>query len=91
MLTPTQTSPTPAPSPSPSATTATAPHHDTNIPGESSIDNVPDEEEPMERYHIEIPPLPGTASSQALRVKNLMLQDIIRDQTSYSGHNIFTF
>jgi len=37
-----------------------------------------EEEEPMERYHIEVPPpLPGTLSRQALRAENRMLRDII--------------
>jgi hypothetical protein len=36
------------------------------------------EEEPMERYHIEVPPpIPGTSSQQALRAENMMLRDII--------------
>jgi hypothetical protein len=38
-----------------------------------------EEEELMEQYHIEVPPpLPGTSSWQALRAKNMMLRDIIR-------------
>jgi hypothetical protein len=42
---------------------------------EESQDN---EEETMEQYHIEVPPpLPGTASRQALRAENLILRDII--------------
>jgi hypothetical protein len=75
--TPTQTpSPTPAPSPTPSATTVTALRHDADIPEEASVPD--EEEEPMERYHIEVPlPLPGTASRQALRAENVMLRDII--------------
>jgi hypothetical protein len=37
-----------------------------------------DDEEPIERYHIVVPPpLPGTASLQALRAENMMLRDII--------------
>jgi hypothetical protein len=37
-----------------------------------------EKEEPMEQYHIDVPPpLPGTASQQALRAENMMLQDII--------------
>jgi hypothetical protein len=44
-------------------------------PVEESSD---DDEEPMERYHIEVPPpLPGTASRQSLRAENMMLRDII--------------
>ena len=47
---------------------------------EAPIEELPDEdEEPMERYHIEVPPpLPGTSSRQALRAENVMLRDIIR-------------
>jgi hypothetical protein len=37
-----------------------------------------EEKEPMEQYHIDVPPpLPGTVSWQALRAENMMLQDII--------------
>ena len=65
--TPTQT---PNPTPSPSFTTA-----GDILPAEESLD---DDEEPMERYHIEVPPpLPGTSSRQVLRAENMMLRDII--------------
>ena len=38
-----------------------------------------EEKEPMEWYHIKVPPpLPGTSSWQALQVENMMLWDIIR-------------
>ena len=38
-----------------------------------------EEEEPMQRYHIEVPPpLPGTSSRQALRAENMMLRDVIK-------------
>jgi hypothetical protein len=47
---------------------------DTLVP----TDQLPDEE-PMEWYHIDIPPLlPGTSSQQALRAENMMLREIIK-------------
>ena len=59
--------PTPNPTPSPSAA----------VQVEDPLHDEP--EEPMERYHIEVPPpLPGTSSRQALRGENMMLRDIIR-------------
>ena len=74
--TPTQT---PIPTPTPSATTTAVLHHDAEILSEASADDLPDEEEPVQRYHIEVPPpLPGTASWQALRAKNMTLWDIIK-------------
>lgn len=40
----------------------------------SEVYNLPDEEEPVQQYHIEVPPpLPGMASQQALRAKNMVL------------------
>src|SRR5271155_1427231 len=66
---------TPTPTPTTSTATATALHHDADIPVEGSSD---DEEEPMEWYHIAVPPpIPGTSSRQALRAENMMLRDII--------------
>ena len=72
--------PTPVPTPTPSAATAAALHHDSDIPVEEPVNELPDEdEEPMERYHIEVPPpLPGTSSRQQLRAENMLLRDIIR-------------
>ena len=66
---------TPTPTPTTSTATATALHRDADIPVKGSSD---DEEEPMERYHIAVPPpIPGTSSRQALRAENMMLRDII--------------
>ena len=78
ILTPTPI-PSPIPTPTPSATTTTL-HCNTDIPAETAAEELPDkEEEPMERYHIEVPPpLSGTSSCQALRAENMMLRDIIR-------------
>jgi hypothetical protein len=74
--TPTQT---PIPTPTPSATTTAVLHHDAEILSEASADDLPDEEEPVQRYHIEVPPpLPSTASRQALRAQNMTLRDIIK-------------
>jgi hypothetical protein len=68
---------TPIPTPAPSAHTSTAqPQCDPDPEGTTEEDG---EEEPMERYHIEVPPpLPGTSSRQALRAENIMLRDIIK-------------
>lgn len=68
--TPTQT-PITTPTPSVAAATDILPVEEP----EPLLDN----DEPMERYHIEVPPpLPGTSSRQALRAENVMLRDIIR-------------
>ena len=72
---------TPVPTPTPSPTTTPAP----SVAPTRAASTTPDaeqgddeEEEPMERYHIEIPPpLPGTASRQALMAENAILLDII--------------
>jgi DDE superfamily endonuclease len=73
--------PTPTQTPTPSAATAATLHRDAGILGEELEESPSDDdidEEPMERYHIEVPPpLPGTSSRQALRAENLMLRDII--------------
>src|SRR5271155_4817223 len=70
--------PTPTPTPTPSAATAITLHHDANTLGEELEELPNDDEEPMERYHIEVlPPLPGTSSRSALWAENLMLRDII--------------
>lgn len=71
--TPTQT---PIPTPTPSAAMTATLCHDADTLGEAPGEELPDEEEElMERYHIEVPPpLPGTSSRQALRVENMMLQ-----------------
>ena len=67
--------PTPNQTPTTSATTATTLHRNADTPVEGSLN---DEEEPMEQYHIAVPPLlPGTSSWPALRAENRMLQDII--------------
>jgi hypothetical protein len=69
---------TPTPTPTPSAATAITLHHDTDTPGEGLEELLSDDEEPMERYHIEVPPLlPGTSSWKALQAENLVLRDII--------------
>lgn len=79
ILVPTPT-PMPIPMPTPSATTTIPLHCDANIPTEAAAEGVLDEEEElMERYHIEVPtPLSGTSSRQALRAENVMLRDIIK-------------
>lgn len=70
--------PTPTPTPIMSAATANTLEDDDIMPGERSGDEDVDEEEPTQRYHIEVPkPLPGTASRQALQAENVMLRDII--------------
>jgi hypothetical protein len=48
---------------------------DVNILGEALVEELLDEdEEPMEQYHIEVPPpLPGTSSQKDLRAENKML------------------
>lgn len=70
--------PTPTQTPTPSAATAATLHHDADIPGEELEESPSDDDEPMERYHIEVPPpLPGTSSRKELRAENLMLRDII--------------
>jgi hypothetical protein len=75
--TPTQT---PILTPTSSAATTTILRHNAEMPAQSPApEGLPDDdEEPIEWYHIEVPPpLPGTSSRQALRAENLMLQDII--------------
>lgn len=68
---------TPTPTSTLSAAATTTLHHDTLILETSPVEELSDEE-PIEQYHIEIPPpLPGTSSWQALRASNMMLQDII--------------
>jgi hypothetical protein len=76
--TPTPT-PTPISTPTPSTATAAALFPDVNILGEALVEELLDEdEEPMKRYHIEVPPpLAGTSSRKDLRAENKMLQDII--------------
>jgi hypothetical protein len=72
--------PTPTPTPTPSAAASTTLHHDALMLETTPVEELSDddEEEPMERYHIEVPPpLPGTSSRQALRAENMMLRDII--------------
>lgn len=55
---------TPTPTPTTSTATATTLYHDADTPVEGSLDG---EQEPMEQYHIAVPPpLPGTSSWQAL-------------------------
>jgi hypothetical protein len=67
----------PTPTPTPSAAAANALEHDVDIPVEPTDKDL-DDEEPMQRYHIELtPPLPGTVSRKALRAENFMLRDII--------------
>ena len=69
--------PTPTPTPIMSAVTVDALEDDNNALGERS-DEQDAEEEPTQRYHIEVPqPLPGTASRPALQAENVMLRDII--------------
>jgi hypothetical protein len=54
---------TPTPTPTPSAATAITLHHDADTLGEGLEELPNDDEEPMERYHIEVPPpLPGMSS-----------------------------
>ena len=76
--TPTPT-PTPIPTPIPTPTPSAALHHDdADTLAEMDTEGLLNEEEPMERYHIEVPPpIPGTSSWQALRAENMMLRDII--------------
>ena len=71
--------PTPAPTPTPSAAAITTLQRDAAMPETTPVEESSDDnEEPMERYHIEVPPpLPGTASRQSLRAENTMLRDII--------------
>jgi hypothetical protein len=65
---------TPNPTPNPSVAMTTALQQDADTPAELTDE----EEEPMEQYHIEVPPpIPGTSSRQALRAENKMLRDII--------------
>lgn len=67
--------PTPIPTPTPSATLHC---DDADALAEIDTEGLLNEEEPMERYHIEVPPpIPGTLSWQALRAENMMLRDII--------------
>jgi hypothetical protein len=74
----TDTYPTPLPAPTSSAA-ATTLHCDAKMLETGPIEKVLDnKEEPMECYHIDVPPpLPGTASWKALKAENMMLQDII--------------
>jgi hypothetical protein len=52
---------------------------DNDVSEDTSTEDLPDDEEPMEWYHIEVPPLlPGTASQVALQAENMMLCDIIK-------------
>ena len=76
--TPTPT-PTPIPTPIPTPTPSAALHHDdADTLAEMDTEGLLNEEEPMERYHIEVPPpILGTSSRQALRAENMMLRDII--------------
>ena len=78
ILVPTPT-PTPIPTPTPSAAITTALHHDVDMPALAPVEELPnEEEEPMEWYHIDLPPLlPGTLSQKELRAENMMLRDII--------------
>jgi hypothetical protein len=72
--------PTPTPTPTPSAAGTATLHDDAVMLEMTPVEELSDEEdeEPMERYHIEVPPpLPGTSSRQALRTENMMLRDII--------------
>ena len=66
---------TPTPTPTPSAAATTTLHHDAVMLEMTSVEELSgNEEEPMERYHIEVPPpLPSTSSRQALRAENMML------------------
>jgi hypothetical protein len=83
ILVPTPT-PTPNPTPTPSVaaiTTALGPGHNTDLDTltQEHAEESDEEEEPMERYHIDVPPpIPGTSSRKDLRAENMMLQDIIR-------------
>ena len=67
------------PNPTPSAAAITTLQHDAAMPETTPVEeSSDDDEEPMDRYHIEVPPpLPGTASQQSLRAENTMLRDII--------------
>jgi hypothetical protein len=69
----------PIPTPTPSAAMEAALCPDVNILGEALVEELLDEDkEPMERYHINVPPpLPGTSSRKDLRAENKMLLDII--------------
>ena len=73
--------PTPTPTPTPSAAATTTLRHDALMLETTPVEELSDdeeEEEPMERYHIEVPPpLPGTSSRQELRAENMILRDII--------------
>ena len=79
LLVPTPT-PTPIPTPTPSVAATAALHSDAETPAQGPVELLPDkEDEPMQRYHIDVaPPLLGTASWQALRAENMMLRDIIK-------------
>ena len=75
--------PTPTSTPNLSVTTTATLNQDAeNAPGALGDKNPdcvdPDNKEPIQRYHIEVPPtLPGTASHQELQVENNRLHDII--------------
>jgi DDE superfamily endonuclease len=70
--------PTPVPTPMPSDTITIPLRCNADMPV-GAAEGLPVEEEPMQRYHIEIPPpLPGTSSRQALRAENMTLRDIIK-------------
>ena len=72
--------PTPVPTPTPSAMTTSDLRHDADTSTQAPAEGLSDEEEEqIEWYHIEVPPLlPGTSSRQALRAENMMLRDIIK-------------
>ena len=74
ILVPTPT-PTPIPTPTPSAAMTMALHHNVDMPALAPVEELlNEEEEPMEQYHINIPPpLPGTLSRKKLRAKIKML------------------
>jgi hypothetical protein len=67
--------PTPIPTPAPSAAITMALHHDVDMPVLAPVEELLNEEEElMERYHIDLPPLlPGTSFWKELRAENMML------------------
>lgn len=54
-------------------------HHNVDMPALAPVEELlNEEEEPMEWYHIDVPPpLPGTLSQKELRAEIKMLRDII--------------
>jgi hypothetical protein len=54
-------------------------HHDVDMPVLAPVEELlNEEEEPMEQYHIDLPPLlPGTSFWKELRAESMMLWDII--------------